>query len=366
VGELRYGLRRLFPDLVLNSLGNPLDDGTFRFDKGASTRFEYMNLSGGEKAAFDLLLDIFVKRLSFEDAVYCIDEPEAHMNTRLQGALLEELYRLLPEQSQLWIATHSIGMVRRARELATRFPESVMFLDFGAHDFDNKVVLSPSRPTRAFWENILSVALDDMANLVAPHEVVICEGNPLGFVPSKNAGHDAEIYNTIFGDEFPDVKFLAGGNSKDVSSDRLGFLAALPGIVTGISVRRLIDRDDHSSSDLARMAKEGIAALSRRHLEAYVYDDEVLVALCNSVGKPEEAAALLMEKQQTIASSVDRGNPQDDIKSAAGEIYIRTKRRLALRACGNDQMAFARSTLAPLIRPDMRIYAELKRDVFGI
>src|ERR1043166_4682391 len=34
IGEIRDAMRRLFPGLILNSLGNPLSAGTFRFDKG--------------------------------------------------------------------------------------------------------------------------------------------------------------------------------------------------------------------------------------------------------------------------------------------------------------------------------------------
>jgi hypothetical protein len=37
-------------------------------------------LSGGEKAAFDLLLDLVIKRREFNDTVFFIDEPEAHMS----------------------------------------------------------------------------------------------------------------------------------------------------------------------------------------------------------------------------------------------------------------------------------------------
>jgi AAA domain, putative AbiEii toxin, Type IV TA system len=102
IGDARDSVQHLFPGLVLNSLGNPIDNGTFRFDKGSAQSFDYKNLSGGEKAAFDLLLDLIVKRRTFPEAIYCIDEPDAHMNARLQGALLGELYRLLPEQAQLW------------------------------------------------------------------------------------------------------------------------------------------------------------------------------------------------------------------------------------------------------------------------
>lgn len=88
IGDISKAVARLFPDLQLHTLGNPLEDGTFKFSKGTSTNFNYKNLSGGEKAAFDLLLDLIVKKKSFDDTVFVIDEPETHMNTRLQGALL--------------------------------------------------------------------------------------------------------------------------------------------------------------------------------------------------------------------------------------------------------------------------------------
>jgi len=141
IGEIRDAVARLFPGLILNTLGNPFENGTFRFDKGATQSFDYKNLSGGEKSAFDLMLDMIVKRRALPDAIYCIDEPDAHMNARLQGALLGELYTLLPEQSQLWVATHSIGMMRKAMELAAVTPNAVAFLDFGDPDFDQVTVL---------------------------------------------------------------------------------------------------------------------------------------------------------------------------------------------------------------------------------
>ncbi len=365
VGTIRDSIKKLFPDLILNSLGNPLEQGTFRFDKGDSKGFQYKNLSGGEKAAFDQILDIIVKRNAYQDAVYCIDEPDAHMNSRLQGALLEELYNLVPDTSQLWVATHSIGMMSKARELYAKFPGEVAFLDFGDRNFDEPAIITPSRPTRQFWEKVLSVALDDLASLVAPREVVICEGNPAGVIPGKNAEHDATIYNTIFGEEMPDVKFIAGGNAKDVAADRLGFVAALPKMAFGIKVRRLIDRDDHSAADVAEMAAKGITTLGRRNLESYLYDDDVLKALCDSVGEPGAATALVAEKQKFIAASVARNNAPDDIKSAAGQIYSEAKRALRLTGVGNDQMAFARNTLAPLVKPGLAVYDQLKFDIFG-
>ena len=365
IGEIRDAAQRLFPDLRLNTLGNPFENGTFRFDKGVAQAFDYKNLSGGEKAAFDLLLDLVVKRRVLPDAVYCIDEPDAHMNARLQGTLLGELYALLPENAQLWVATHSVGMMRKARELAKADPSTVAFLDFGNRDFDQVVTIEPSKPTRTFWQRQLGVALDDLADLVTPREIVICEGNPAGPVPGKNAEFDAICYEIIFSDEIADVKFLSAGNAADVANDRLAFVAALPKIASGITVRRLIDRDDHDAVTITQFNYRGIRVLSKRNLESYLFDDEVLDALCVQLGKQANLPALLTAKQQCLNASHTRGNAADDMKSAAGEFYNNIRQILHLVGQGNDYRAFARSTLAALIKPGMAVYNELRQAIFG-
>lgn len=364
IGEIRSPLKRLFPDLTFAGVGNPLDQGTFQFDKGATKGFDYKNLSGGEKASFDLILDFVVKRRSYANAIYCIDEPEAHMNTRLQGALLDELVGLLPGDSQLWIASHSIGMMRKAREMYDADPASVAFIDFSGHDFDQPVTLSPSKPTRAFWQGVMHVALDDLAALVAPKQLVICEGNPRGAVPGKKTEYDAQIYESIFRDEMPDTTFISAGNSKEVQNDFIGLATVLPKLASGMEIIKLIDLDDHATDDVAEFKKKGIHVLSRRHLEVYLYDDEVLTALCASVGKPEKASDLIAAKAAAIQDVVKAGHPADDIKKAAGAIYNAAKQMLSLTQAGNDAPAFARNTLSKLIKPGMAVYSQLHKDVF--
>lgn len=350
---------------MLRGLGDPLTQGTFKFDKGTAEDFDYKNLSGGEKAAFDLLLDIGVKRSAFPEAIYCIDEPETHMNSRLQGALLQELVDLVPAAGQLLISTHSIGMMRKAQELYKSNPANVAFIDFDQHDFDSCVDLKPSIPNRSFWERALHVALDDLAQLVSPREIVICEGHPSGLKTGKNVEHDAKCYNVIFGDEFPDVKFISVRNCADVASDRMGLLGALPQIAN-IAIKRLVDRDDHSPQDQIDLAKRGISTLGRRHIESYLYDDEILAALCSSLGKDAEIQNILADKAVAIANLALRQKPSDDIKSAAPEIYTKIKQRLSLTAQGNSQDAFARNLLVPLVKPGTATYAALKKDIFQV
>ena len=124
LGDLQEAMRGLFtdPGLVLQDFGG-IQAGSFRFSKGGVSDFHYKNLSGGEKAAFDILLDVFVKRNVAADAVFCIDEPELHVATDLQGPLIASILKLLPNPTQLWIATHSIGIVREAYRIHQERPE---------------------------------------------------------------------------------------------------------------------------------------------------------------------------------------------------------------------------------------------------
>ena len=151
IGDIRTAFSKLFPNVELNSLGNPLEDGTFRFTKGTSRGFPFKNLSGGEKAAFDLILDLVVSKRAYNNTIFCIDEPESHMHTQLQAELLSVLYDLIPENCQLLLATHSIGMMRRARDIEAKNPGSVVFLDFGNCDFDQPQTIEPVKnPNRTF------------------------------------------------------------------------------------------------------------------------------------------------------------------------------------------------------------------------
>jgi len=364
IGEIRSSLLTLFPNLELNSLGNPLTSGTFKFTKGKSSGFPYKNLSGGEKAVFDLLLDLVVKKQDFDDTVFCIDEPDAHMSTRLQAALLKELCQLVPDNSQLWIATHSIGMLRYARDMWRQDPSSVVFLDLDGKDFDEHQVLAPVEPDRAFWKRTLDVALDDLAAFVAPERVVICEGRPRDGRQSGNVSIDADCFDIIFEREFPETRFLSAGNAAAVEHDHLALLQAISALIEGAEIIRIIDRDDRSEGEVAELRSKGVKVLSRRNLECYLFDDEVLCALCEKMGQTEKCANLLFEKASLVAELPKRGLPQDDIKRVAGKIYNAIKRGLQLTAGGNNWRTFMRDTLAPLITRDMCVYQELKRDIF--
>ena len=361
IGQIRESMNSIFEDLVLDNIRNPLDTegnyGSFSFEKGSSKSYHYKNLSGGEKAAFDLLLDIHLKRRYFTEAIYCIDEIETHLHTGIQGRILLELAKVVPDNSQLWVTTHSLGVLRAAQQMETDTPGSVSIIDFEGVDLDSPCVIRPTTLNRVSWEKMLSITLDDLSARIAPEFIVVCEGSSIG---NQRKSFDATVYEQILGTQEPGIVFVSGGSSQQVADTGNSVRDILGRIVPQTKIVPLADRDNKTPQEVVQF--QGIV-LSERNLESYLLADEVIEALVRQEGKDHLLADAIKVKSDAIVSSVSRGNPPDDLKSAAGEIYVELKRLLGLQQPGNDKDAFMRYTMAPLIVPGTQIYQKLKADI---
>ena len=140
------------------------------------------------------------------------------MHTSLQSKLIKELYNIIPDNSQLWITTHSIGIMRMAERILKENPNSVAILDFDGYDFDSYVTIKPTKLSKTVWKKFLSLALDDLSELIIPEYIVLSEGN---FSGNKRYNFDATIYNKIFNDKYPNILFISGGSSEDITKDDL-------------------------------------------------------------------------------------------------------------------------------------------------
>ena len=350
VGDLKRSMEKLFeePPLGLQDLGSGIDSGSFRFEKGAVEDFHYKNLSGGEKAAFDLLLDIFVKRREYKDAIYCIDEPESHIATAVQGRLLEVILDLIPTRSQLWIATHSTGFVHKAVELS-RQSNDVTFLDFSEKNFDEPMVMTPRIADRYFFNKMYDVLQDDLAGLIAPACIVLCEGK------KSRDGTDARLYNRIFEESRPDTLFVSrGGASEVVNSD---LRAVLPAIVPKIRVWQLVDRDDMTAPGREEMISSGVRILRRREIENYLWDKEVVRTALQCLGLENEAIECILLGYQS-------DDPLDDVKEYSQGLFRRIGK--TVKGIGNTRTEFALQHLAPALRKTEEVYRELYEDVFSV
>ena len=367
IGDLQESMKLVFGDISVDALVSAEDTGTFTFTKGASKNFLYENLAAGEKAAFDLLLDIVVNKAKFDDSLYCIDEPEAHLNTRVQRTLLKELCRLMPENCQLWLATHSIGMVRAAQEMRAEHAEQVIFLDMGfdpdggPRDYDQPQTIEPSNPDYAFWKRHYGVALDDMAGLLAPDHIVLCEGSTEG----DDASLDESCYNKIFAREFPRTRFVSVGSATKVEKRMEDLLPILEQIVGGTAITRFRDRDDLTRQEMQDKRAEGVRVMSSyRNIESMLLSDGVLSRLCDSEGKPDRLTALQTARDSALARAHGHHAP-DDLSPAAQAVHHRATRELKLPTPGETKEAFMRDVLAPLVTAGTPEYEKLKGDIVG-
>ena len=156
------------------------------------------------------------------------------------------------------------------------------------------------------------MALDDLAALVSSSRVVICEGYPQTENPVNNHSHDARCYDRIFESEFQETRFVSMGNDREIVGDKRGLAEALRLLIGGLEIVRPIDRDDLSGVQIADHAEHGVRVLSRRNLESYLFDDEVLRALAARGVEKDKTYEFLAEKQRILASrSTD---PQNDLK----------------------------------------------------
>lgn len=163
------------------------------FEKGNST-FSYDLLSSGEKEIFGILLNLLVRRENYQDTIYFIDELDVHLNTSLQYALLKEITEnWIPENCQLWTATHSLGFIQYARE-----SENAAILDFDQFDFDLPQIIVPQPK-----ENL------EVFEVAVPKEVVfqIFDGKQIILCENK----DDDFYNLLSLED----KVFVGVQNKD-------------------------------------------------------------------------------------------------------------------------------------------------------
>lgn len=108
------------------------------FRKGDS-EIHYNYLSAGEKEVFNLLINLLSRGSLYQDTIYFLDEIDLHLNTKLQFNLLKEITEnWIPDNCQLWTATHSLGFIEYAKQT-----EIASILDFDDLDFDLPRILSP-------------------------------------------------------------------------------------------------------------------------------------------------------------------------------------------------------------------------------
>ena len=186
----------------------PQTNAKLVFRKGES-KINYDLLSHGEKQVVILLINFIVRQEYYKDSIIFIDEMDNHLNTALQSTLLDEIVtRWIPDDSQLWTASHALGFIDYARN-----SEIASIVDFNLLNFDNHQEIVPEPKDKL-----------DVYEIAIPKATItsILKGYKLVVVENKNDEH----FNAALGSE--GYLFLPANNNREVfltvkaDKDKLG------------------------------------------------------------------------------------------------------------------------------------------------
>jgi hypothetical protein len=310
-------------------------NGQLYFEKEFSKNFPYENLSSGEKEVVDIIIDLVVKTAEFNETVYCIDEPELHLNTAIQRKLLLEIEKLIPENCQLWVATHSIGFLRALQQ---DLHDKCSVIDFSEKDyFNSQCTIQPMKTTRKNWQRIFQTALEDLTGLLAPKRIIYCEGRAEPDESNGEQGLDADIYNEIFSESHHDTLFVSSGGGNAVIKSASLALKVLNKAFIDVKLYLLKDKDEQTAEERAEFLSSNVnhRMLERREIENYLFDKAVLRAYCqinNTTFQETEYDSLvtnieyqdLKRIQQHIQSYCGSNGKINDFKRSLAEFVIGT------------------------------------------
>lgn len=355
VGELNESISNCL-EIEIIDLGEITDGkGTLFFKKkNESGIFDYNKLSTGEKECVDMLIDIYLRKEVYKETIYCIDEPELHLNTGIQRKLLKEIIDMIPEESQLWICTHSIGFLR---SLQLDYNSDCRILDFGSGDyFNGPRTIVPIEKTRKNWAKIFETALEDLTGLIAPKRLIYCEGISKPGKGLVEKGFDARVFNTIFEKQYPDTLFVSSGGNTELEKHSGLALQILNKAFMDVEIFILKDRDINPSGpttqeDRTRFLQKSSSnrMLLRKEIENYLFDKEILIKYCLSSGIKfnEESYDLIVQDIK-----------EDDVKSMFTQILA----CCTSKNIGKDTFCFE---LAKYITSETQVYQELESVIFN-
>ncbi len=357
IGDLNKSIENCL-DLSITSIGNiEASEGTLYFHKNDHPKdFDFNVLSSGEKEVIDILLDLYLRQDEFTDTIFLIDEPELHLNTSIQKKLLIEINRLVGNDCQIWIATHSIGFLKALQD-DVKDECQIIHFPTGINLASSEQTLVPAPKTRAKWMEIFETALDDLTGLVSPKRIIYCEGRDTPGANGEERGLDAKVLNNTFGKIHHDTLFISSGGNTELDQRSQVAIAILNKVFSDIEILVLKDRDMSSgrpNSENDRLVylqnnPQNHRVLKRWEIENYLYDKEVLKNYCTNNN--------LVFNEEGYDKFVVDINSQN-LKDETGRI----KNFCGITTSINPETF--KLTLSEYIEIGMNVYSELEKCIF--
>ena len=282
-----------------------------RFQNGRS-EVHYDLLSSGEKEVFNILLNLFVRRDHFANAIYFIDELDVHLHTRLQYALLQEIVeRWIPEHSQLWTASHSLGFIDYGSSSS-----DTAIVDFDDLDFDRPQVLRPVPKTERVFE--IAVPRSSALKVFPNKRLILCENK------------DALLYNAI---GLQDTLFISARDKNSISIQTTGLDEYLG----------LMDRDFLGTEEIdeIRRVRPRLLVLRYYCIENYLYHPDNIAEISPGDFDRERYLSAIAMTMRTVRDRLlvnleKTRNSYEVIKTFSKELKARAIEEITAATAADD------------------------------
>ncbi|WP_033902468.1 AAA family ATPase [Pseudomonas sp. FH1] len=288
INDLNDSIRNCLT-LEIDNIGNiESGQGTLFFRKpDHPTVFSFNVLSSGEKEVVDILLDLYLRKDEYNNTIFMFDEPELHINSSIQRNLLIEINKLIGENCQIWLTTHSIGFIRALQD-ELKEQCQIIYFDEQYNLASETKTLTPAPKNPAMWRKIFGVALDDLTHLLSPKRIVYCEGRDSPGVGGRERGLDAQAYNTIFNERYPETLFVSSGGNTELDQRSDIAIAILSKALPSLEILVLKDRDSGSGRCVSLQEREQYLnnnlehhrMLNRWEIENYLFSKDALMSYC--------------------------------------------------------------------------------------
>lgn len=252
--------------------------GKLIFRKGSS-KINYDLLSHGEKQIVILLLNFIVRKEQYQDAIIYIDEMDCHLNTSLQSRLLNEIVNTwIPDNAQLWTATHALGFIDFARHA-----DNAVIIDLNLLNFDIPQTIVP-QPKSSLEVYDIAVPKDTIRNILKGYKLVTVENQ------------NDQYYNAALGEKH--YLFLPASNNREV------FLT-VKGDPNMIGLR---DRDYLKSNEIEAIRRKfpNLKILHYYAFENYLYHpDNIQELQFQGYDRKAYIADIIQQKKERLITIVD-------------------------------------------------------------
>ena len=289
INPVNAALSNIFADennikLELIEMIPPLEGkvAQINFRKGQS-KIHYNYLSAGEKEIFNLLINLLSRGSLYKNTIYYLDEMDLHLNTKLQFNVLKEITdNWIPENSQLWTASHSLGFIEFAKQ-----NKHASIIDFDYLNFDIPQMLTPE-PKESYELYDIAVGKEFLSSLF--------EGMDIYFVENK----DKAYYATL---GLNKKIFVSENNRNNVyhKARTTGFYG-------------IVDRDFLSDDDICEIKEKykNLYVLDYYSIENYLYHPDNLEEYCNAAHKNFDKQEYIKQLKKNLDQSTSIANNLSD------------------------------------------------------